>query len=342
MRLGRFSPAIRNLPRRTGAVAAVMLGVVGLATSAGVAGAAPHPTAKQAEARLKKLTTKEDWLIQQYDQVSQEMSAARQRLTVIGGAVARDQRAVQGMRTQIAQLASSVYEDGSMTSVAALLTSSNPQALLSQSAILTHLSANNQAQLEQFLATDRQLTGAQQMAKRAEQAIAGLKSQLAGQKTALGKVIAQQKTLLNSLTQQQLQQQLGGGGVIGGGGTYHGPTNTQAGKAVAFAYAQLGKPYVWGATGPGSYDCSGLVQAAWAAAGVSIPRITYEQWAALPHVPMSAIQPGDLIFFNAEGHVAIYVGNNILIDAPQPGQVVEKVSLSSSWYASTVDGAARP
>ena len=99
---------------------------------------------------------------------------------------------------------------------------------------------------------------------------------------------------------------------------------------------------MWGATGPSSYDCSGLVQEAWASAGVSIPRTTYEQWAALPHVPMSSIQPGDLVFFDGEGHVGIYVGNNMIIDAPQPGMTVEKVSLSSSWYALNLDGAARP
>ena len=81
---------------------------------------------------------------------------------------------------------------------------------------------------------------------------------------------------------------------------------------------------------------------AWASSGVSVPRDTYQQWAALPHVPMSSIQPGDLIFFDAVGHVAIYVGSNMIIDAPQPGQSVEKVSLSSSWYAANLDGAARP
>src|SRR5256714_15518957 len=83
--------------------------------------------------------------------------------------------------------------------------------------------------------------------------------------------------------------------------TYTGPTSTQAGKAVAFAYAQLGKPYQWGATGPGSYDCSGLVQAAWAAAGVAIPRDTYQQWAALPHIAPPALPPGDLPYFDGIG-----------------------------------------
>jgi peptidoglycan DL-endopeptidase CwlO len=111
---------------------------------------------------------------------------------------------------------------------------------------------------------------------------------------------------------------------------------------VAFALAQIGKPYVWGGTGPGGYDCSGLVQAAWAAAGVSIPRTTYDQWASLPHVPSSDLQPGDLMFFDGEGHVSIYVGNGQMVDAPQQGENVEEIPTTSSWYASTFNGAARP
>ena len=75
------------------------------------------------------------------------------------------------------------------------------------------------------------------------------------------------------------------------------------------------------------FDCSGLAQAAWAAAGVAIPRTTYEDWAELPHIPMSSVEPGDLLLFNGEGHVGIYVGNGYLIDAPVPGQDVERVPL---------------
>jgi cell wall-associated NlpC family hydrolase len=99
---------------------------------------------------------------------------------------------------------------------------------------------------------------------------------------------------------------------------------------------------VWGATGPGSYDCSGLVMTAWANAGAQIPHTTYEQWAALPHVPSSAIRPGDLAFFDGEGHVAMYIGNGKYVDAPQSGQNVEVVPMSESWYAGNLDGYARP
>jgi cell wall-associated NlpC family hydrolase len=111
---------------------------------------------------------------------------------------------------------------------------------------------------------------------------------------------------------------------------------------VAFAYAQIGKPYAWGATGPGSYDCSGLVMAAWASAGVTIPRDTYGQWAGLPHVSESQIQPGDLVLYDSEGHVAMYVGGGSIIDAPHSGANVEKVAMSGWYSLANADGVVRP
>ena len=90
------------------------------------------------------------------------------------------------------------------------------------------------------------------------------------------------------------------------------------------------------------FDCSGLAQAAWAAAGVAIPRDSYEQWAELPHVSLSSIEPGDLLIYNGEGHVAMYVGNGYIIDAPQTGMDVERIPMSTPWYADNLDGVVRP
>jgi cell wall-associated NlpC family hydrolase len=205
------------------------------------------------------------------------------------------------------------------------------------------VSGNQNAQTRQLLADASQLSAAEQEMQRTEAGIAALRGQLAAHKKSLGKLIDTEKATLASLTvpQQQTVQT----STIGANGTTHatytGPTSTQAGKAVSFVYAQLGKPYQWGATGPASFDCSGLVQAAWAYAGVSIPRTTYDQWATLPHIAMSAIQPGDLLYFDGIGHVAMYVGNNYIIDAPQTGMDVQKIKLAG-WYASTLVGAARP
>jgi peptidoglycan DL-endopeptidase CwlO len=329
--------------RRCAIVAVAAVAAAGLLTMAGSAGAQPQPTAGQVQAKLKKLTDKENWLIQRYDQAKQDLASARQRLGVVNTEVNKDAVTARNMQDQIAQIASNVYENGAMSSVAALLTSGNPQTMLSQSAFLTHLSTDQYQQLQQVITTERQLAGARQMAERTEKSVAGLTKQLSAQRAGLQKTINQQQALLNSLTPQQQQQQLGGGGTTTGQGGYTGPTNTQAEQAVAFAYNQLGCPYVYGATGPCSsgFDCSGLTMSAWASAGVSIPRTSYGQ-ATLPGVSRSQLQPGDILEFAGDSHVGIYVGGNMLIDAPQPGMNVEKVSLSSSWYASNFDGGVRP
>ncbi|MFJ1734872.1 NlpC/P60 family protein [Streptomyces sp. NPDC088254] len=103
---------------------------------------------------------------------------------------------------------------------------------------------------------------------------------------------------------------------------------TKAAKALAYARAQIGKPYVWGATGPDSYDCSGLTKAAWKAAGVSLPRTTYDQVGAGTTVSVADARPGDLIFFYDDvTHVGLYIGNGMMIHAPKPGTYVREESV---------------
>lgn len=109
-----------------------------------------------------------------------------------------------------------------------------------------------------------------------------------------------------------------------------GDASKAAKEAVKHAYEQLGTPYVWGGTtmstpnsSDGGLDCSGLTQGVYSQAGVSIPRVTYSQVTAGTAVPMAQIQPGDLVFYNGTGHVAIYVGDGNVIHAPQPGEVVK-------------------
>ncbi|WP_406348419.1 NlpC/P60 family protein [Streptomyces sp. NBC_00144] len=94
-------------------------------------------------------------------------------------------------------------------------------------------------------------------------------------------------------------------------------------KAVKFATDQIGKPYVWGAAGPKSFDCSGLTSQAWAAAGDPIPRTSQEQWKQLPHVQVKDMRPGDLIiYFSDATHVGMYIGDGAMVNAPRPGRNV--------------------
>ncbi|WP_374192658.1 NlpC/P60 family protein [Streptomyces sp. MBT49] len=117
---------------------------------------------------------------------------------------------------------------------------------------------------------------------------------------------------------------------------------TKAEKALAFARAQIGKPCVWGAAGPGSYDCSGLAQAAWRAAGVTLPRTAHDQATAGTTVPLADARPGDLLFFHDdEGHVGVHSGNGMMIHAPGPGTYVREEPVHHDG-ASAVRSVLRP
>lgn len=119
-----------------------------------------------------------------------------------------------------------------------------------------------------------------------------------------------------------------------------------AAVAVAYALDQIGTPYRWGGDGPGGFDCSGLTQAAYAAAGIVIPRTSETQWSALPHVALIDLLPGDLVFFDPgefvaglPGHVGIYLGDDEMVDAPHSGASV-RIDDLAGWPPPF--GAARP
>lgn len=116
----------------------------------------------------------------------------------------------------------------------------------------------------------------------------------------------------------------------------HAP-NHAAASAVAFAVRRIGIPYVWGGTGPAGYDCSGLVQAAYAAAGIGIPRTATEQMENGPAESLSRLRPGDLVFYGSPAfahHVAIYLGTldgrGVVLDAPRPGEKIRLDPLAAS------------
>ncbi|MEU0728004.1 NlpC/P60 family protein [Streptomyces sp. NPDC006140] len=186
------------------------------------------------------------------------------------------------------------------------------------------------ATVQRKLADARQLLSqltAEEKARLA--AIEKQKQQEAARKAA---ELARKQAAQQQAQDQAPQQQESGSPAPGSGTSSTAPADssyaTKAEKALAFARAQIGKPYVWGAVGPGSYDCSGLTQAAWKAAGVTLPRTTYDQVTAGTTVPLSQAQPGDLVFFYDDvTHVGMYIGNGMMIHAPKPGTYVREESI---------------
>jgi peptidoglycan DL-endopeptidase CwlO len=144
--------------------------------------------------------------------------------------------------------------------------------------------------------------------------------------------------------QEQEQNQGGGTGTDTGSDTGSGSTGgatyaAKAEKVLSFARSQIGKPYVWGASGPSSYDCSGLTQAAWKAAGVELPRTTWDQVKVGQRVETKDLLPGDLVFFYDDiSHVGIYIGDGKMIHAPKPGANVREESI----YYMPIYGSVRP
>lgn len=325
-----------------------------LSISGAAATAVPQPTVVQIEHQLSVINTKSARLGQQYDEVLQQLSLANQRLSLLDKETKRYRATFDVMRGQIDRIAAVAYEQGGINTPIALLTSRTPQQVLNESSILSELSAVDSAQISQYVAASHQLLSAQQAAGRTRAGILALKHSLGKRLGALNTLKNQELTLLAQLSPVQKT-----GTVPGSGGSagkkpppYKGPTGTQADTAVKFAFNQIGCPYVFGGTGPCSsgFDCSGLMLAAWGQAGISIPRVSYDQMASLPPVSLHTasgafttanLEPGDILGFAGNSHVGMYVGNNQLIDAPVPGQNVEEVALSG-WYLQELDGAVRP
>ena len=331
---------------RRGAVLTALLAVAsGVAVYSGTAGAAPQPTIDQVQAQVNSLQAKVDNVGEQYDQASQQLSAAKTRLTQVNKEAAQAQTHFNTARAQLVQVAVANYMDSDQTSVLGLLTSGDPSAVLDQASLVEQVAGMHNEQAAQFLGYAQQLSSVVGQRQRTEEGMAAVQSQLAGQKNSIAKLLASKQATLDSLTAAQQAQVVAT--TVGASGTtqasYSGPTNTQAGRRCNSL--TLSSAIRMSGAAPAradAFDCSGLVQAAWAAAGISIPRDTYEQWAALPHISSSSLEPGDLLYYAGESHVAMYVGDGYIIDAPQTGEDVEKIPQNEDWYAANFDGAVRP
>jgi peptidoglycan DL-endopeptidase CwlO len=321
---------------------AAVIGAGLLFAVTGSAGAAPTPTLSQAEHRVTVIEARLGQLDQQYDGVQQQLASTEQRLKLVQRQLGADGAQFASLREEITRIAIADYMGGSINTSVTMLTSGNAQQILNKSSMLEELESSNNDEINQFLAAARALESTQQIELRTQAGIKELEHGLKTRKTAMNKVLSQEQSLVSQLTPAE---QTATGTGEGGTGKVADPiaTSTQAGKAVKFAYDQLGCPYVFGGTGPcaDGFDCSGLTMMSWAAAGVSIPRTSEEQWDELPAVSVNDLEPGDILVFLGGGHVALYVGNNELIQAPQQGQDVQLVAFTG-WFRENFDGAVRP
>lgn len=298
--------------------------------------AASHPSVRQIKREVAALQTHVDVLDQRYDAVNGQISAAEGLIRATATTVASQRRTAEREQSQVAQIAIMLYENGDEESPTALLTAPGAQQVLNQASIAQELSANDARTIRTYYAAEDHLL---RLEKAEERQKSGA-SELSGSARKIRRQMASLTSQEDALTGADPSAVRPVGQTHG---VYTGPESTQAEKAVQFAYAQLGCPYVWGGTGPCSagFDCSGLVMQAWAYAGVSIPRTSEEQWAGLPSVPEQEMAPGDLLIVLGGAHVGMYVGDGKVIAAPQPGQNVQIQSFSG-WWQESLDAVVRP
>ncbi|WP_244305542.1 C40 family peptidase [Kitasatospora cheerisanensis] len=235
---------------------------------------------------------------------------------------------------QAARMVAEQYRTGPLGSLLRLFLSDRPEDFLGRrqqefardrtaAEVLEEL---RQARGRLVLAADRARQAEESAAgaaHEAQQAMDRAKTAAARTEQLLGATSADQLDLLEQQETARAdlaREQLLAAGAFGPGGSA-----SEAGRrAIAFALAQQGKPYLWGGAGPDAFDCSGLTSQAWLAAGVALPRTSQEQWAELRRIPLRELRPGDLIIYHDDaGHVALYLGGGTVVHAPHTGTVIK-------------------
>ncbi|MCF3147074.1 C40 family peptidase [Streptomyces platensis] len=328
------------------------------------AGHAAHRlTPAQVKNRVDALYQEAEVATQSYNGAKDSADTAREELSRLQDEAARRTGKLNAARAELGAMAAGQYRSGGIDPTVRLLLSADPQRYLDGAAVLERTGSHQATAVAGYA---RRLGSVRQVRQRAEDTVerlADTEAQLKKHRVTVVHKLDAAEQLLSRLTAEQRQRMTardgarsgpgqgrtgqgdghGGGtlsrlpgavGAAAAGATAAQAPNPRAARAVSFAYSALGKPYVWGATGPAGYDCSGLTQAAWKAGGVALPRTTYTQISSGPRVARSQLAPGDLVFFySGISHVGIYVGDGRMIHAPHPGAPVRIAPIDQMPFA---------
>jgi peptidoglycan DL-endopeptidase CwlO len=331
-RPGRIGAWLRPTRGRAAAAAAAA-GLLAVVLPGGIASARPagNPGSLQATvAQANALSQQIDVLSQQYDDLRIELQQAQAEAVVAKVTAARDEKALKAGRVSVAQIADQGFMTGGVNPTIALLQSSNPQKLLNNSSILLELEHQQGGKVSL-------LAQAEAAALRAKKTAATEQTQAAKLAAQMQSKVAQIQAKENVLNSKAFAQALA---IYQQTGSY--PNIAVSGdsigaQALREALSRVGDPYVWGAAGPSSFDCSGLVMWAYGKVGVSLAHFTGDQWTEGEHISRSQLEPGDLVFFFADiSHVGMYIGNGLMVDAPSAGQDVQVQPIFWSAYVGAV------
>ncbi|MGC0330005.1 cell wall-associated NlpC family hydrolase [Streptomyces sp. SAI-170] len=345
----RQRPAVGGTART-----AATLALAGAATATafdGTGQAAPDLTPAQVKAKVNQLYQEAEMATEKYNGAKEKADAAEQRLEQLRDEAARREDRLNTAREALGSMAAAQYRQGGLDPALSLALSDDPDEYLDHAAFAERAGDRQSAAVRRVR---EQLREIEQLRGAARIELTSLKSRQAElqrhRRTVTGKLDAARR-LLSQLTAEERAEVTGRSATAEAPRASRGATtsrpdlqapspttadapDSRASAAVSYAYSKLGSPYVWGATGPDAFDCSGLVQAAYRSAGVELPRTTYAQIGAGRRVSRSELLPGDLVFFySAISHVGIYIGNGQMIHAPNPSAPVRVAPLDEMPFA---------
>ncbi|WEO95360.1 C40 family peptidase [Streptomyces sp. FXJ1.172] len=311
---------------------------------------APRHTVSQLLTGLQQLYRQAEAATETYNATAEKLERQRAEVTRLEAELARSRVALQGSRADAGRLAREQYRTSSgLGTYVRVLLAPDPQHALDEGHVIGELARERARTVHRLTAAEQRRDALARAARAALDTQLTLAGRQQKQRDEVLTRLADVDRLLAGLTPDQLatiaalerqavtaaQQRLTTAGAL----PTARPASPAGDRAVRYAMEQLGKPYAWGAQGPGSYDCSGLTSEAWEHAGTPIPRTSQEQWRRLRKVPLNELRPGDLVvYFPDATHVAMYVGDGRVVQAPRPGEDV-KVSPLASY---PVLGAVRP
>ncbi|MFJ9854142.1 NlpC/P60 family protein [Streptomyces sp. NPDC101150] len=317
------------------AAALALAGAAGVAAFDGTGQAAPRPTPAQVKGRVDALYQEAEVATQHYNGAKEQADAARAELSRLQDEAARRTQKLNAAKAELGTMAGNQYRSGGVDPTVRLMMSADPQRYLDGATILERAGSH---QANAVAGYARRLGSVRQIRDRAEATAEQLErteGTLRRQRVTIVRKLDSAEALLNRLTEEQRRRmtpEADPSEAPDDAGAQ--APNSRAARAVSFAYAALGKPYVWGATGPSAFDCSGLTQAAWKSGGVSLPRTTYTQIGSGPRIDRSRLAPGDLVFFySGISHVGLYVGDGKMIHAPHPGAPVRIAPIDEMPFA---------
>ncbi|MFG2993068.1 NlpC/P60 family protein [Streptomyces sp. NPDC048257] len=311
----------------TAAAATAAVAMTGVPASA--APGLPHEPGGAARtgisAQVDRLFEEAEQATERFNEAGEKADRLRVEVNRAQDAVARGQERINTMRGVLGTFAGAQYRSGGIDPAVGLMLAEDPDAYLEQAAALDRLTGRQARQLDELREEQRELGQERQEASRKLAELDALRSDVARHKRSVTAKLAAARRLLNAMPSEEradYERSSRSGGRSEGLPELPAPgaSSGRAATAVMAARAAVGRPYVWGSTGPSGFDCSGLMVWSYRQAGVSLPRTSQAQRHAGRQVPLSQARPGDLVTYRSDAsHVGMYVGNGQVVHAPYPG-----------------------